>query len=476
MATSKNNFILALFCVGALCAGQLYAKITPNPIISRGTGVTVKASAGAVTGINDNKWGPYEKARWTVTDNSWIAIKVVAGTYSKVFITWSNPDTTWSDNIAVSGDSCKKNLKVPEDYSILTSANSTTGADGDWVAVDSVKGNVVGARGHLVAFAGASWIKMSIAKGGGSIDEVEVFDATNGLQDSWFFLGTKFTAFMLKDSLASGFHAGLASMSDSNFANMVHYYDPTFTPAVIRGGIQCGILSTDVVRDISKYLSVAGNVHFWAIEVGLYDAWGGKNDNVPLFEKNLQIIVDSCKAHSIQPIIARIPGTKAGHATPAMWQVHADFIKAIDSVTKKNKLVAGADLYNYFISGSNNMGYYDLDKTGALPNAYGDMEAQKVWTLKMDTVVYKATTSVNPSRSFVSGIENLNVLSHQGSRTIATGCAGEISMYSVKGELLNRFAIKKAGAYSIDKKATGLYLVKFTSEKGIVETIPVLNR
>jgi hypothetical protein len=63
----------------------------------------------------------------------------------------------------------------------LTSANSTTGDDGDWTAVDSVKGNNVGARGHLVDFTGAKWIKMAIAKGSGSIDEIEVFDVSNGI-------------------------------------------------------------------------------------------------------------------------------------------------------------------------------------------------------------------------------------------------------------------------------------------------------
>lgn len=97
-------------------------------------------------------------------------------------------------------------------------------------------------------------------------------------------------------------------------------------------------MSGDIVRDLSKYLKVASNVHFWAIEVGLFDAWGGKNDNVTTFKTNLQIIVDSCKAHSIQPVISTIPATQGSHHSPSMWQVHNDFLKAVDSVVKKNKL------------------------------------------------------------------------------------------------------------------------------------------
>jgi hypothetical protein len=448
--------------------------LEPNPIISRGTGVVVKVSAGDSSAINNNKWAPYEKKAFAVSANSWIAIKF-AGTYPRVFITWDCPDTTWSDNIAITGDSCKKNLKVPEDYTILTSSNSTTGLDGVWTAVDSVKGNVVGARGHMVDFANATWIKMLITKGAGSIDEVEVFDGSKGMQDSWFFLGTRFTAMMLKDSLASGFHPGLASMSDSSFANMMHFYQPTFTPAVIRGGIECSIKSADVVRDISKYLSVVGNVHFWAIEIGLYDAFGGKNDGVADFKKNLQIIVDSCKVHSISPIIATIPATKGTHASPAMWQIHADFIKAIDSVTKKNKLIVGADLYQYFLNGSGGMGYYDLNNTGTQPNAFGDMEAQKVWTLKMDTVVYKAKVLANPSQTAPRLTEKLNMLSKNGSLVLNADCAGTISVCTVQGELVDKIVLKKAGSYT-RKNAPGLYMVKFTTDKGLVQTIPMLNR
>jgi hypothetical protein len=68
---------------------------------------------------------------------------------------------------------------------------------------------------------------------------------------------------------------------------MIKRYNPTFTPAVIHGGIQCSITSGDIVRDLSQYLTIAGNVHFLAIEVGMYDARGGKNDNVAAFARFL---------------------------------------------------------------------------------------------------------------------------------------------------------------------------------------------
>jgi|WetSurMetagenome_2_1015567.scaffolds.fasta_scaffold51425_2 hypothetical protein len=474
MLTSLKKTGAFLLIMGVFYIGES-AMIKPNPIISRGTGAAAKVSgSGDATGLNNNKFGPYETKTWKFTDNSWAAINVVSGTYSKVFITWNCPDTTWSEAIAV-GDSCKHALAVPVDYKILTSANSTTGDDGNWTAVDSVNGNNVGARGHLVNFTGAKWIKMAISKGSGKIDEIEVFDASNSLQDSWFFLGTRFTAFMMKDSLAM---YGPTAYPDSIFANLIKRTNPTFTPAVIRGGIQCSIKSADVVRDISKYLSVVGNVHFWAIEIGLYDAWGGKNDGVADFKKNLQIIVDSCKAHGIQAVISTIPATTNGSkaAKPLSWQVHNDFYKAVDSITTKNQLIAGADFYYYFTHGPSGMGYYDLDATGTLPNADGDCEAQKVWAQKMDSIVYKSKVSVNPVFSSMTATDKINMISKQGWVILDANCAGTVSVFTINGELVDNVVVKKAGPVSLGNNATGLYVIKFKSEKGTVQTLPILNR
>jgi hypothetical protein len=464
MRSPAGNFGMLLLFIGAFSIIES-AMIKPNPIISRGTGVTVKTSSSDVAGINDNKFGPYATTKWTVTDNSWAAIKVVSGTYSKVFISWNSPDTTWSDSIAVSGDSCRKNLKVPVDYKILTSSNSTTGLDGDWTAVDSVTGNTVGARGHLINFTGANWVKLLVTKGAGKIDEVEVFDASNGLEDSWFFMGTRVSALMHKGSLKSGFSP---NVTDSNFANMIKFYNPTFTPAVIRGGIQCSLKSGDMARDFSKYLNVAGNVHFWAIEVGTYDAWGGKNDSVAAFTKNLKSLIDSCKAHGIQPIIARVAATAGSHKTPALWQVHADFLKAVDTLTRQNTLIKGADFYTYLTTGS---GYLDIANDGVLPNEYGNFELLKVWALKMDTVVYKAAPVgiTTPRISTNNPVSQFTVLTRNGRLVLDAECPGTATFFTTHGRIIKETVVSKAGHYAIGS-APGCYLVRFKSSKAM-ETI-----
>ena len=84
------QYVMALILfIGAMYTIQS-AIIKPNPIISRGNGVTVKASSGDVTGINNNKFGIYETKPWTISDNSWVALKLASGP-AKIFITFNFP-------------------------------------------------------------------------------------------------------------------------------------------------------------------------------------------------------------------------------------------------------------------------------------------------------------------------------------------------------------------------------------------------
>lgn len=461
--------------IGVL-GGSVAWALEPNPIISRGTGVVVKVSSGDSSAINNNKWASYEKKPWTVAANSWIAIKVVDGTYSNVFISWDSPDTSWSDVIGVNADSCNKTVQYPTDYLIQTSA---TGDDGSWKTVDSITGNNVCARGHFVPFTGMKWIRMNIIKGAGKIDEVEVFDGSKGMQDSWFFLGTKITALMMKRKLSSGYPED----SLVPFADQINLQNKSYTPAVIRGGLNCGIKSSDVVRNLSKYLAVVGNVKFWAIELGTWDAWGGKKENLASFKSNLQIIIDSCKAHKIFPIIARVMPTDSASSTRKnFWQVPRDFMKVVDTLAKSNNFPAGPDFFAYCYGPPRKanapQGYSDIDgaANGVLPNDFGNYEFQRCWALRMDTVVYKAKVAVNPQQIALDQAEKLNITSKNSFLILSPTFAGKVSVFTINGELVDNVVLSKSGSVSLGKNAMGLYLVKFKPEKGTVQTIPILNR
>ena len=470
----QKSVVLLLSCLLVSSTVTFSAMFKPNPIISRGTGVTVKVSSGDGTGLNNKKFGMYETKKWAVTDNSWAAIKVVDGSYPGVFLVWGCADTTWSDVIGVPKDSCSKKCEYPVDYEILTSANSTDGSDGDWTSAVTVTGNTVNSRGHLVPFDGMKWIKMKITKGKGSLDEIEVFDAANGANDTWFFLGTKFTAVAMKGEMASGWTQRDTNVPDSNFAALINRRNPDYNPAVIRGGINCKVKTADVVRDLSKYLDVAGNVRFWAIELGTFDAWGGKADSADAFKKNLQIIIDSCKAHDILPVITQIPATNPQKIS-GKWQINKAFTDAVTDLVTTNDLIPGPDLYAYFLS---NYGAMDLANDGYLPNQYGDFEMQREWNLKMDSVVYKAAAvaaEVPRAAVPVSDMQNAFSITAQGDQLCFTASMpGTVRMLSLDGKVvaMRSFA---AGPVELHRSAvSGFCLLEIVSG-GVKHVFPVMN-
>ena len=342
--------LLAVMCV------SLFA-IQPNPLISRFKPIYASFT-GSPTAIVNGKFG---ETAWSVSDSSWIAINLEAGP-TKIFFTWNSPNYMWSDSIA-KPTNCIEGLPVPVDYKILVSGNSTNGIDGEWNIVDSVFGNNVAARAHVINFSNSSWVKMIVVKGNGKIDEIEVFDISKGNDDTWFFLGTSITANAFKGPIQV-----------KNFGHYIMDYvkdfNPNATPAFIRGGIGCATLA-GIAADLNKIMDIAGNVNYFAIEVGTNDAWGGSTDNLKSFTDNLQLLINSCKTHHIHPIIARIPATDSAKAS---WQVNAGFLKAIDDLTRKNNLTPGPDLYNWFLKHPE-----ELKEDGIHPSRQGGATIQRLW-------------------------------------------------------------------------------------------------
>lgn len=439
-----KSFLLMTF----FFAVEIYA-LSNNPIISRNKEVVGSPSTNIGILVN----GKYGGETWNVSNGSWVAIKL-DGNYSKVLINWNNTGYSWSDEIS-SETSCKQNMSsaIPLDYNILTSSNSTNGSDGEWSIALSVKNNVVSARSHIIEFSDAKWIKMFISKGGGSIDEIEVFDLSNEGEDIWFFPGTSITANSFKSTPPA-----------KSFADLINESHPEFNPAIIRAGIPC-INSTTMANDISKYLDVARNAKYWAIEMGTNDAWNGSNYNAPAFKKNMQLIIDSCKANNIQPIIARIIGADASKTG---WQVHPDFLKAIDTLAIENKLIPGPDLYTYFSTHTSEL------SDGVHPNAIGGASVFRLWAEKMDSL-YSESTSVAGNQIPDKKSHSLNIIlkKNNGQLFINTKCAGTLTIYSLRGAFVEMSNMPANGSYKLNNKK-GIFIAQFSSING-KEIVKVSN-
>ena len=312
-------FSSALFCCG------ISSAITPNQLLSRG--LKAYTSDGENTYITDGTL-----TGWKRCTSEEIALNVGSGA-EKLLVTWEScGDYAWATDFTTG---CSHNGTPLKNFTIKTSANSTNGFDGDWESVATIENNPVMARGIFIDFHGQSWVKIISEEEVGEILEIEIFDMTQGGDDTWFFMGTSISQMGIKQQ-----------NTDTTTADLIHARFPNFTPAMLRGGIGC-INSSEVVARLSDYLKYAGNVKYWAIEMGTNDAWGGGDWNLNTFKNNMQTIIDSAKSNGIEPILARIIATDE---TKAGWQVNEKFLQVIDELTESNNLNKGPDFYNYFLA------------------------------------------------------------------------------------------------------------------------------
>jgi len=452
MVADRILFKAALLFIGVAGVCQVSAMVA-NPILSRGK--TVYTSSGSVTLLTDDKFGP----SWTAGNNSWLAINVGTG-HSQIMINWDVPYTNWFDSTT----GAAANLKTcggpsdigPVDYTFQTSSNSTTGSDGAWTTVATVTGNKVTSRAQTIPFTGASWVKMNITKGGGALDEFEVFDMSNDGTDVWFFPGTSISEMTYKSEIPA-----------QNFADLVHASHPAFNPVMIRGGIGC-ILSVYVSTFISYYLDMTRGAKYWAIEMGTNDAYNNGTSGLATFTRNMQLIIDSCKAAGVQPIIARLIAT---NPTQAGWQVNIAYETTIDSLTKVNKLIAGPDLYTYFL---NNPSEHNSD--GIHPNATGAASVQRLWAQKMDSLYMVTSAAKGRTESVAVGsARSFTLLSVNGHIGIRAESAGALRIFSSNGAMLKSMNIPSAGLYRL-AGIQGCCIVQCTSIDNSVETMPAVLR
>jgi acyl-CoA thioesterase-1 len=253
---------------------------------------------------------------------------------------------------------------LPASYTIATSADSTNGKDGTWREVVSVTGNKARTREHRFAFAGARWVRMTVTSAvpgplGNTfaIDEIELHDASNGTDDSVFFLGDSITAAAFTRCPAN----------QPSFAELVHQAAPQRFPAMIDGGVD-SVNSGYGVSVIQDWLALNPDFHVWAIGYGTNDAW--QKDPPAVFEAQLQTLVDRIVAAGRVPIIARIPFASEGPVDADVRALNG----VIDLVTARNGLLPGPDLYAWFSVHPD-----ELSPDGVHPTAAGTRSINRLW-------------------------------------------------------------------------------------------------
>lgn len=339
-----------------------------GPLISRGKPVYCygnDAGAGGLGAIVSGHYGSWSFWRPSFSAlPSWCAIHVGAGP-TRVLLTWE------SDYVV---DYISEKSLGPQDYSIAVSADSTNGADGTWHTVVSVSGNHTRVREHLLSFANQSWVKMTITKGqvqAGQpyvfIDQIDLYDVSTSLNDTFFFSGDSVTAIAY-----NRFDANQPS-----FVELVHASFPQRFPAMLDGGLG-GWNSDGAVQNIDLWLTLNPDIHYWLLGWGTDDAF--ERVSADHFRANLQILVDKIKRAGHVPVLAHIPYITMSNLDQEVQSLNA----VIDQVKIANGLIGGPDFYQLFL---NHQTTYHLSD-GIDPSPVGAKAMNLAWFQALQHILY----------------------------------------------------------------------------------------
>ncbi len=287
----------AAMLVSSMPTCSVSADIAPNPVISRSC--PVYCSSGQGNAANDEHYFSF----WSGNSPDYLAYDLsdVPETERRsVIAAWHNATGQYDPSILNGGST----NGVPSTYTIeVNAAEGGTYPEDGWVVAESVEGNTLHSRQHVIDMEGYNWIRMNIAqsdgKSGGSISiQLDIHNISNGIADSWIFFGDSITA------------CGMMNCYGTSFAELVNTIDSRYFPVQENGGIG-GIISTDGKNNIDRWLSTFPG-EYVSIAYGTNDAWGNQTGAEKYYENTIYMIEAILKLDKT-PILPTIPyATESG--------------------------------------------------------------------------------------------------------------------------------------------------------------------
>jgi acyl-CoA thioesterase I len=334
-------------------------RVSANRLLSRGKPVVATSLAqfahpeAAVDGVFNTFEGTWRAGTPKPSEPAWIAIPIGAGP-RRVLVSWS---------AAGNYNYEETEYGSPGAYRIETSGDSTDGKNGTWKVAATNAHCTVHAQAHAVDFAGQSWVRMVItdvppkSPNGVQLDEIEVFDVSDGVSDSWFFFGDSITAMTFNRT---------TPIHQPSFAALVHAKNDRFFPAMIDGGTG-GSKLDDAVAHVDDWLALNPDMRFWAIGFGTNDSAGNTPDTSH-FRQLLSTLIGRVKSAGHVPLVAKIPYASDGsHGTVPKFNA------VIASLTSEYDLLPGPDLYAWFAA------HPDELRDGIHPTDAGVLSINRLW-------------------------------------------------------------------------------------------------
>ena len=360
---------VALSCAAILQFEGVFNAMTemiPNPVISRGVPAFSDTDSSAASAANDEHYYSF----WTGNAPDHIAYdlsEVPKKQREKVIAAWYTTSTY--DKIG----SYANQSMLPTDYTIeVNAADGGKYPESNWKIVETVENNSLASRQHVVNMKGCNWIRLNITKADGKANgqvslNLDIHSVSDGITDSWLFLGDSITA------------CGMNNCYGTGFATHINNIDSRYFPIQENGGIG-GITSTDGRNNIDRWLSdFCGR--FVSIAYGTNDAWGNQT-GAEMFYENTKYMIDAVLKSGKVPVLPKIPFSTENEVADNLPKYNAMVEKLWDEYGEK--LVKGADL-EAFLSEHTEL----LSGDGVHPSSEGYEAIRKFWAETMYEAVYK---------------------------------------------------------------------------------------
>lgn len=359
--------IIAVSSVGSINA---FSDAVPNPVISRNCPAYSQSSPYTASAANDE----FYYSSWSGSVSDYLAYDlsgIAKQQRKKVLAVWYNA-TGQYDYTVVNGNS----NGMPSDYTIeINKAAGGEYPEDNWEIVETVRGNTLHSRQHLVDMTGYNWIRMNVSgvdgKSSGTVGiNFDIHNVTDGVNDSWIFYG---------DSITAG---GMMNCYGTGFAEYINCLDSRYFPAQENGGIG-GIFSTDGAANIDRWLSVFPGKYV-SIAYGTNDAWGNQTGAQKYYE-NTAYMVEKVIEAGKTPIVPKIP-----YAAETGVNTYLDSYNAmIDKIYQEYPdVIKGPDFNSLFRE------YPDLlSADGVHPSSEGYDKMRQVWAETMYNEVYMAQSN-----------------------------------------------------------------------------------
>ncbi len=389
-----------------------------NPLISR----DLPAYSGTAANANYGNDAAYYTF-WNASGEDYLAYdlsSVPAEQRKQVLAVWYN-----QSSFANIGSYGGQN-GIPVDYTIEVNAaeGGTCPTDG-WEVTHTMTDNALSSFQHLVDMEGYNWIRIHVTEGlNGQVSfNFDIHDASQGVYDSWLFLG---------DSITAG---GMNNCYGTGYATHLNQIDSSYFPVQQNGGIG-GLSSYHGSENIDSWLK-DNPVKYVCISYGTNDAWGN-HDNVDRYYESTKYMIDAVLAQGKIPVLPTIP-----YATNADVGDHVGYYNAkVEQLYEEygDALVHGPDFYAYF---EEHPEYLSSDGVHLSSEGYDAM--RKYWAETMYATVYQnAPASTETTAGDVNADGSCTVLDAVMLQKWLLG-AGEITDW-------------QAGDLNADKKLNGFDL------------------